>query len=135
MITSANLTMDGAVGLEQERKDFLVSYKGDASLGSVRMLDKLTNDLFFRMAALNVNRIDFALGKGPPKVHVGADRAERFLFADHSQQQRQAESEGHHGEPAGSADVADARGGRAGIEGRGSSRRRPRRRRRPQRRA
>ena len=70
-ITSANLTMDGAVGLEQQRKDFLVSYKGDASLGSVRMLDKLTNDLFFRMAALNVNGIDFALGKGPPKVHVG----------------------------------------------------------------
>ncbi len=71
IITSANLTMDGAVGLEQDRKDFLVSYKGDASLGSVRMLDKLTNDLFFRMNALNVNGIDFALGKGPPKVHVG----------------------------------------------------------------
>jgi hypothetical protein len=71
-ITSANLTMDGAVGLEQAQKDFLISYKGDASLGSVRMLDKLTNDLFFRMAALNVNRIDFALGKGQPKVHVGA---------------------------------------------------------------
>jgi hypothetical protein len=71
-ITSANLTMDGAVGLAQVSKDFLVSYKGDASLGSVRMLDKLTSDLFFRMAALNVNRIDFALGKGPPKVHVGS---------------------------------------------------------------
>jgi hypothetical protein len=71
IITSANLTMDGAVGLEQQSKDFLVSYKGDASLGSVRMLDKLTNDLFFRMNALNVNKIDFALGKGPPKVHVG----------------------------------------------------------------
>ena len=70
-ITSANLTMDGAVGLSQEHKDFLVSYRGDASLGSVRMLDKLTNDLFFRMAALNVNKIDFALGKGPPKVHIG----------------------------------------------------------------
>ncbi len=70
-ITSANLTMDGAVGLAQERKDFVVSYKGDAALGSVRMLDKLTNDLFFKMAALNVNRIDFAIGKGPPKVHVG----------------------------------------------------------------
>jgi len=71
-ITSANLTMDGAVGLAQVQKDFLISYKGDASLGSVRMLDKLTNDLFFRMAALNLNRIDFALGKGAPKVHVGA---------------------------------------------------------------
>ncbi len=70
-ITSANLTVDGALGLEQAQKNFLVSYKGDASLGSVRMLDKVTNDLFFRMAALNVNRIDFALGKGPPKVHVG----------------------------------------------------------------
>src|SRR5580693_9729461 len=70
-ITSANLTMDGAVGLAQVQKDFLISYKGDASLGSVRMLDKLTNDLFFRMAALNVNGIDFAMGKGPPKVHVG----------------------------------------------------------------
>src|SRR5260370_28013391 len=63
--------MDGAVGLEEQRKDFLVSYKGDAALGSVRMLDKLTNDLFFKMYALNVNRIDFALGKGPPRVHVG----------------------------------------------------------------
>jgi len=71
-ITSGNLTMDGAVGLEQARNDFLVSYRGDASLGSVRMLDKLTNDLFFRMNALNANKIDFALGKGPPKVHVGA---------------------------------------------------------------
>ena len=70
-ITSANLTMDGKVGLSQERKDFLVSYRGDASLGNVKMLDKLTNDLFFKMAALNVNKIDFALGKGPPKVHVG----------------------------------------------------------------
>jgi hypothetical protein len=70
-ITSANLTMDGKVGLSQERKDFLVSYRGDASLGSVRLMDKLTNDLFFRMAALNVNKIDFALGKGPPKVHIG----------------------------------------------------------------
>jgi uncharacterized protein involved in outer membrane biogenesis len=70
-IINANLTIDGAVGLEQQHKDFLVSYKGDASLGSVRMLDKLTNDLFFRMTALNVNGIDFAMGKGPPKVHVG----------------------------------------------------------------
>ncbi len=70
-ITSANLTMDGAVGLEQARNDFLVSYRGDASLGSVRMLDKLTNALFFRMNALNATKIDFALGKGPPKVHVG----------------------------------------------------------------
>ncbi|MEA2648103.1 MAG: hypothetical protein QOG61_538, partial [Candidatus Binataceae bacterium] len=70
-ITSANLSMDGAVGLAQEHKDFLVSYRGDATLGNVKMLDKLTNDLFFKMAALNVNKIDFALGKGPPKVHIG----------------------------------------------------------------
>jgi len=70
-ITSANLTMDGKVALSQERKNFLVSYRGDASLGSVRLMDKLTNDLFFKMAALNVNKIDFALGKGPPKVHIG----------------------------------------------------------------
>jgi uncharacterized protein involved in outer membrane biogenesis len=70
-IASANLTMDGAVGLEQARKDFLISYRGDASLGSVKLLDKVTNDLFFRMNALNASKIDFALGKGPPKVHVG----------------------------------------------------------------
>ena len=72
MIASANLTMNGAVSLEQKRKDFIVSYRGDASLGSMRMLDKLTNDLFFRMNTLNANKIDFALGKGPPKVHVAA---------------------------------------------------------------
>src|SRR5215469_12416961 len=71
VIKSANLSIDGAAGLEQKNKDFLVSYKGDVSIGSVRMLDKLTNDLFFKMAALDVRRIDFAMGKGPPKAHVG----------------------------------------------------------------
>jgi hypothetical protein len=71
VIKSANLSIDGAAGLEQKDKDLLVSYKGDVSIGSVRMLDKLTNDLFFRMAALDVRRIDFAMGKGPPKAHVG----------------------------------------------------------------
>ena len=85
------------------------------------MLDKLTNDLFFRMAALNVNRIDFALGKGPPKVHVGAIALNDFYSRIILNKQRQAESEGHHGEPAGSADLADPRDRSAGIEGRGSS--------------
>ena len=122
VITSANLTMDGAVGLAQVRKDFLVSYKGDASLGSVRMLDKLTNDLFFRMTALNVNRIDFAMGKGPPKVHVGLIALNDFYSRIILNKDGKLNLKDITANPQEAPTSLTRATGRAGLEGRGSSR-------------
>jgi hypothetical protein len=113
IITSANLTMDGAVGLEQQQKDFLVSYKGDASLGSVRML-------VFQNGRAQREQDRFRAWQRSAESACRCDRSERFLFADHSEQHRQAESERHYGEPAGSAHLADASDRRAWIEGRGA---------------
>ena len=64
--------MNGAVGVSNERKEMRVSYRGDAALGSVRMLDKVTNDSFLRWNSFSANGINFSLGSGPPKVHVAA---------------------------------------------------------------
>ena len=70
-IKSALLTMNGAVGLAQERKDFRITYRGDVTLGDLATLDKLTGEPFLRWRALSVSRIDADLGAGPPKVHIG----------------------------------------------------------------
>src|SRR6202022_4016861 len=69
-IPSAALTMNGALGVVSERPATLVNYRGDATLGSVRMLDKVTNDSFLRWNSLSANGINFNLGSGPPKLHI-----------------------------------------------------------------
>ena len=71
-IAKAALTMNGAVALDNERKVMRVSYRGDAALVSVGMLDKVTNDSFLRWNSFSANGINFSLGSGPPKVHVAA---------------------------------------------------------------
>ncbi|HVA80548.1 MAG TPA: DUF748 domain-containing protein [Candidatus Binataceae bacterium] len=71
-IKSALLTMSGAVALAQERKSFHITYRGDATLGELAMLDKLTNERFLNWRALSLSRIDADFGAGPPKLHIGA---------------------------------------------------------------
>ena len=71
-IASAALTMNGAVGVSNERKEMRVSYRGDAAIGRVRMLDKVTNESFLRWNSFTANGINFNLGAGPPKFHVAA---------------------------------------------------------------
>ena len=71
-IKSALLTMNGVVGLAQERKDFRITYRGDVTVGDLATLDKLTSEPFLRWRALSVSRIDADIGAGPPKVHIGA---------------------------------------------------------------
>jgi len=70
-ITSAALTTDGAVGLAEARNTMRIKYRGDATLGNVRMLDKLTNDSFLTWQSFSANRIDAEIGQGQPKIHVG----------------------------------------------------------------
>ncbi len=77
-IASALLTSNGAVRIAETRHAMRVGYRGDVTLGDVRMLDKLTNDLFTRWRALSFDRIDFALGEGKPRVHVGGIALSEF---------------------------------------------------------
>jgi hypothetical protein len=72
VIARAMLSSSGAVRVAQERRAMRIGYRGDVTLGDVRMLDKLTRDLFARWRALRFERIDFAMGEGKPRVHLGA---------------------------------------------------------------
>ena len=83
-IAKAALTMNGALGVDNERKVMRVSYRGDAALVSVGMLDKVTNDSFLRWSSFSANGINFSLGSGPPKVHVAALDLATFTRASSS---------------------------------------------------
>ena len=71
-IDRAALSMNGEVGLSNELKEMRVSYRGDAAIGSVKMLDKVTNESFLRWNSFSANGINFSMGSGPPKIHVAA---------------------------------------------------------------
>ncbi len=71
-ITSAALTLKGALGLDNSHKDFRVSYKGDVALGNVMVLDKVTGDPFVQWKTLSVTRINVKSGAGAPYAHIGA---------------------------------------------------------------
>jgi hypothetical protein len=77
-ITSAALTLKGALGLDNSHKDFRVSYKGDVGLGNVTVLDKVTGDPFVQWKALSVTRINLKTGAGAPYAHVGAVALDDF---------------------------------------------------------
>ena len=77
-IKSAGLTMNGTVALAKVRDDVAVNYRGDATLGNVRMQDRVTGDNFVRWSALSVSRIDAGLGKHEPKVHIGGIALSNF---------------------------------------------------------
>ena len=70
-IVSAALTMSGTADVEKEKDKLRARYRGDVTLGNVRILDKLTNDSFLRWGAFSANRVDADYGSGPPKVHIG----------------------------------------------------------------
>ncbi len=77
-IASALLTVNGAVEAGQQRKAMRVGYRGDAAIGSVRLIDKLTNDSFMRWSEFSARRIDFRTGAGAPRVHIGALALDNF---------------------------------------------------------
>jgi Domain of Unknown Function (DUF748) len=68
-ITSVNLTMNGAVEVATAKK-LRATYRGDATLGNLRMLDKVTNERFLRWNALTARGINAEIAGGPPRVHV-----------------------------------------------------------------
>jgi hypothetical protein len=70
-LTRATLTMDGNLEVGRGRDNFILHYDGDATLGNLRMTDKVTNEKFLRWAALRASRIDANIGNGAPRVAVG----------------------------------------------------------------
>ncbi len=75
-IARAALTANGALGLKSARKGLQVTYRGDATLGHFKLLDKLTGGDLLKWNALKASRIDFKLR--PPEVHVGAIALDDF---------------------------------------------------------
>jgi hypothetical protein len=77
-IARAALMMKGDLALDNAHKQLRINYKGDAGLGDVRVLDKLTGDSFANWKALNVTRINFNMGSGAPRAHIGAIALDDF---------------------------------------------------------
>jgi uncharacterized protein involved in outer membrane biogenesis len=69
-ITNALLSADGRVRYREQRPQPLMSYRGELTLGRVRVLDKLSNDDFLRWHALSASGLDMRLGTGTPHVAV-----------------------------------------------------------------
>lgn len=70
-ITSALLTMEGRLVLNQG-KALTVSYQGNATLGNVRLQDRVSSDDFLRWRSLALNRIQANYDGNTPHVRVGA---------------------------------------------------------------
>jgi hypothetical protein len=70
-IAAAALTMNGVATATNHRGVLRAGYRGDLTLGSVRMLDKLTGDNFLRWNSLSASHLAADYGDGPPKVKIG----------------------------------------------------------------
>jgi uncharacterized protein involved in outer membrane biogenesis len=71
-IGSAALTMNGALDLAMARDEQHVSYRGDATLSHVHLLDRATSESILRWHSCRASDIDAEIGEGPPKVRIGA---------------------------------------------------------------
>ena len=70
-ISSAALSMKGDLALTMARDELRAKYRGDATLGNVRMLDRVTSESVLHWNSCSAQRIDVEIGSGPPKVHIG----------------------------------------------------------------
>jgi len=69
-IARAALTMNGTAQVESRDDKLRANYRGDAMLGQVSVLDKLTGDSFLRWNSFTANGIDARYGEGEPRVHI-----------------------------------------------------------------
>ncbi|HEY4091407.1 MAG TPA: DUF748 domain-containing protein [Luteibacter sp.] len=71
-VASGLLSVDGEVRYTDRGKDTpRIAYRGKATLGRVRVQDKLTNDDFLRWNSLSATNMAVAMGEGVPKVAIG----------------------------------------------------------------
>jgi hypothetical protein len=77
-IASALLSSSGRATFAMKGDTPQATYRGDATLGNVRLLDKVTADDFVRWNALSVQQINMAIGSGRPNVQLGSIALSRF---------------------------------------------------------
>ncbi|VVD95629.1 DUF748 domain-containing protein [Pandoraea terrigena] len=77
-IASALLSSNGRATFAMKGNTPQATYRGDATLGNVRLLDKVTADDFMRWNALSVQQINLAVGSGKPNVQLGSIALSRF---------------------------------------------------------
>ncbi len=71
-IGSALLSLDGQLGYrDQGSADARIDYRGAATLGRVRVQDKLTGDDFLRWRSLAASRVVLRLGNAAPRAEIG----------------------------------------------------------------
>ncbi|MGN6480608.1 DUF748 domain-containing protein [Luteibacter sp.] len=71
-VASGLLSLEGDARYTDRGKDTpRVGYRGKATLGRVRVQDKLTNDDFLRWNALSATNMAVAMGEGVPKIAIG----------------------------------------------------------------
>jgi outer membrane protein OmpA-like peptidoglycan-associated protein len=71
-VSSAALTMNGALDLAMAHDKRRVSYRGDATLGHVHLRSRAASDGVLRWHSCRASDIDAEMGEGPPKVRIGA---------------------------------------------------------------
>jgi uncharacterized protein DUF748 len=70
-ITGAQLALDGRLRyLDRGASPARVAYRGQATLGRVRVQDKLSGDDFLRFSSLAASGIDLRMGEGAPRVNL-----------------------------------------------------------------
>nr|WP_063573521.1 DUF748 domain-containing protein [Luteibacter rhizovicinus] len=70
-VGSGLLSLDGQVRYSALKDTARIGYRGKATLGRVRVLDKVTNDDFLRWTSLSASNMVVALGDGVPRVAIG----------------------------------------------------------------
>ncbi len=77
-IASASLSTEGALTLATVAEKLRVGYRGNATLGDLRLLDKLSDEDFLSWNALSATGLDLGFGNGAPKAHVTALALSKF---------------------------------------------------------
>jgi hypothetical protein len=70
-ISSAALTTNGTLTLATARDKRRVSYRGDAALGNVDVLDRETAESVLRFGSCSTSSLEVEIGAGPPEVRMG----------------------------------------------------------------
>lgn len=77
-IASALLSADGHARYREHRPQALLSWRGRATLGHVRVLDKLTGEDFLRWNSLSASGMDLRLGEDAPYMSVNGIAVDDF---------------------------------------------------------
>lgn len=71
-VASGLLSLDGQLRyLDRGKEAPRIGYRGGATLGKVRVQDKLTHDDFLRWTSLSASEMAIALGEGVPRIAIG----------------------------------------------------------------